>query len=353
MDAEPINMLIGQAMQEGMFPGAAISIGDKNGEIFRGYYGWRSFYPVKLPMDPDTLFDLASLTKIISTTMVALVLVGAGKLNLSDKLGKFFDTQADKQSITIRQLMTHTSGLPAHVPIYNLASAPEDTCRLILDLNLGPDTNVVYSCLGYILLGKICEMVGGTTIDKLAQHYVFEPLGLQTATYNPCTKTNTFAATEYCNVRKEWLSGVVHDENARFIGGVSGNAGVFADINDCGILAMMFANKGSLNGKTVVPQDLFEEAIKNHTLHCDEGRGLGFAVKGRAPVSCGSIFPVGSYGHTGFTGTSIWIDAETSQYVVFLTNRVHPTRDDNRLAAFRSVLHDCCAKEYRRDPLWP
>ena len=343
MNTVALDQLINQAIQEGIFPGAAVSVGDKSGEFYRAYYGWRSFFPARLLMEPGTVFDLASLTKIVSTTMVALALVDAGKINLCDNIGQFFDAPEGKRGITIHQLMTHTSDLPAHVPIYNLASTPEDTFSLILKLSPGTDTKVVYSCLGYILLGKICETVAGKTLDKLAHQYVFEPLGLKTAAYNPCAKTHSFAATEYCNVREEWLCGTVHDENARFMGGVSGNAGVFADINDCAVLARMFANKGTLNGKTIVSQDLFELAIQNHTTHCDEGRGLGFAVKSRAPVSCGRFFPVGSYGHTGFTGTSIWINAETSQYVVFLTNRVHPTRDDNRLAAFRSVLHDCCA----------
>ena len=344
--AESTDRLITQAMQDGMFPGAAISIGDKNGELYRATYGNRSLYPEKLPMQPDTLFDLASLTKILSTTMVTLALVETGKLNLSDKLNQFYDTPADKQDITIHQLMTHTSSLPAHIPIYNLAPTPKQAIGTILNQPLGANTNVVYSCLGFILLGKICEIVGGSTLDNLAQKYVFEPLGLKTATYCPCTKNHNFAATEFCEIRDEWLSGIVHDENARFIGGVSGNAGLFADINDCATLAIMLADKGSLNNKTIISQSIFETAIQNHTPHCDEGRGLGFAVKGRAPVSCGSIFPVGSYGHTGFTGTSIWVNAETSQYVVFLTNRVHPTRDDNRLAAFRSVLHDSCARVY-------
>ncbi|MCL2405564.1 MAG: beta-lactamase family protein [Defluviitaleaceae bacterium] len=340
------NALINQAIQDGMFPGAAISVGDKNGELFRATYGQRCLYPQQLPAEPDTLFDLASLTKIISTTMVALVLVDMGKLKLSDKLSQFYDTPACKQDITIHQLMTHTSGLPAHVPLYKLSPTPQHVYSTILNQPLKPDGDVVYSCLGYILLGKICEIIGGATLDKLAHRYIFAPLGLQTIAYNPCAKTHTFAATEYCNISEMWLSGIVHDENARFMGGVSGNAGLFADINDCATLAIMLANKGMHNSQTIINRGLFDTAIHNHTTHCSEGRGLGFVIKGHTPVSCGDIFPVGSYGHTGFTGTSIWVNAETSQYVVFLTNRVHPTREDNRLAAFRGLLHDCCAKEY-------
>ncbi|MCL2287558.1 MAG: beta-lactamase family protein, partial [Firmicutes bacterium] len=285
-----------------------------------------ALYPEKLLMEENTLFDLASLTKIISTTMVALALIEAEKLSPDDTLDKFFNLPDDKRQITIRHLMTHVSGLAAHIPLYNLAKSPVDVYDVILSqpLQTQPGTNVVYSCLGFILLGKICEMVGDAGLDELASRFVFRPLGLKNIGYNPAAMSSTFAATEYCPELQEWLCGTVHDENARFMGGVSGNAGLFADIGDCAAVATMFANKG----KGVISQYLFEEAIKNHTAHFDEGRGLGFAVKNEPNL----------YGHTGFTGTSIWVNAETGLYVVFLTNRVHPTRDDNRLTAFRDVL---------------
>jgi len=339
--------MINQAIADGVFPGAAISIGDKNGEIYRNFYGFRALEPDKIPMEANTVFDLASLTKIVSTTMVALCFMDVQGLKTDDTLGMFFDAPEDKKDITIRQIMTHTSGLPAHAPLYELCTNPSDVHRTILEMPLlaPPGTNVVYSCLGFILLGKICEIVGNAPLDELVRRFVFEPLGLTATVYKPAG--DNFAVTEYCETYGGWLSGVVHDENARFMGGVSGNAGIFADINDCSIITAMFANKGKWNGKTIVSQNIFEQAIQNLTNHCNEGRGLGFAVKGRAPVSCGTIFPEGSYGHTGFTGTSMWVDAETSQYVVFLTNRVHPTRDNNLLIPFRGKLHDACAKAYK------
>lgn len=347
MDTSGIDKLINQAMFDGAFPGAAISIGDKNGEIYRKVYGVRTIEPLPETMEEDTIFDLASITKVVSTTMVALCYMDVQGLKEDDTLDMFFDAPADKAGITIKQIMTHTSGLPAHAPLYDICSAPSSVCRTILKMPLlaPPGQNVVYSCLGYILLGAICEIVGGASLDELANRFVFEPLGLKNTTYKP--KGTNFATTEYCQKAKTWLNGVVHDENARFLGGVSGNAGVFSNIGDSAVLAAMFANKGKWGGKTIVSQSVFERAVQDLTTHCEEGRGLGFAVKGRAAVSCGSIFPAGSYGHTGFTGTSMWVDAETSQYVVFLTNRVHPTRENNKLGPFRSILHDCCAKAYR------
>jgi len=348
-DSEAIEKLIYYGMEEGIYPGAAISIGDKSGELFRKTYGFRQIYPEKKLMEPDTLFDIASLTKVVSTTIITLKLIQEGKLSLSDTLDKFFETPDSKKEITIHQLMTHISGLPAHVRLDYLVKNPNDVCSCILDLDLiaPPGKNVVYSCLGFILLGKICEMLGGKTIDKLANDWVFAPMGLKSAAYNP-DKNNTFAVTEIDEYTGAWLDGVVHDENARFLSGISGNAGVFANIADVAKLSIMLANKGKIGNGTIISTELFEEAIKNHTTHCDEGRGLGFAVKGNMPVSCGDIFPKGSYGHTGFTGTSIWIDRETSQYVTFLTNRVHPTRENSKLVLFRREIHDCCARAYRK-----
>ena len=346
INTKPIDELMNKGINEEIFPGAAVSIGDKNGEFFRKTYGFRQIVAQKKPMEANTLFDIASITKLI-TSLVALKLIQDGKLNLDDTLGKFFDTPADKAGITITQLMTHTSGLPAHEHVYNLVKEPSEAFDFILGLDLldKPGKAVVYSCLGYILLGRICEILGCDSIDNLAKKWVFEPLGLKSAAYNP-DKKHTFAVTEFDTEANVWLEGVVHDENARFLKGISGNAGVFANIEDMATIAMMLANKGSLGDVTIIKKDLFEEAIKNLTPHCPEGRGLGFEVKSSVLISCGSEFPAGSYGHTGFTGTSLWVDVESGLYVVFMSNRVHPTRDNVKHIPFRRELHDLCAREY-------
>ncbi|MCL2216254.1 MAG: beta-lactamase family protein [Defluviitaleaceae bacterium] len=330
-----IENLIRRGLDDGVFPGAAIAIGDKNGEMFRSVYGFRQIKPEKKPLEPDTVFDIASLTKIISS-IVALRLVQEEKLRLADTLDKFFDIPASK--ITIYHLMTHTSGLPAHAPLWQMTKHPGDVIPLILGMELQnpPGLAVEYSCLGYILLGKICEMLGGNTLDKLSRDWIFAPLGLKSAAYNP--ERGTFAVTEF-DVEAGWLDGVVHDENARFIGGVSGNAGVFADIADMSALAKMLANKGVMGNEFIIHPLVFDEAVRNHTTHCEDGRGLGFEVR--------DVLGKDSYGHTGFTGTSLWVDAETSLYVVLLTNRVHPTRENAKHIPFRRELHDLCANEYR------
>ena len=344
-----LEKLILGGLSEGVYPGAAISVGDKNGELFRGVYGNRQTNPEKKPLLEDTLFDLASLTKILATTFAALKLIENGKLSLNDRLGKFFETPAGKREINIAHLMTHTSGLPAHVLLESLTPNPDEVCGCILGLDLlaGPGENVVYSCLGFILLGKICEKLSGKDLSTLAREWVYEPLGLGSVCYRPSAELS-FAATEYNERLGKCLEGVVHDENARFLGGVSGNAGLFSDIADVAKLCTMLSNRG----KGIVPTELFDEAVKNHTPHVSEGRGLGFAVKNSMPISCGNFFPKGSYGHTGFTGTSIWVNIETTQYVALLTNRVHPTRENDKLVSFRSKVHDCCAEGYLQ-PLLP
>jgi len=346
LNTKNIDELIKKGLADKVFPGAAILIGDKNGELFRATYGLRQLIPHELPMEDDTLFDVASLTKLF-TSLVALKLIQDKKLSLCDTLGKFFDAPADKADITIKHLMTHTSGIAAHEHVYNLVEKPSGAVDFILNMELldVPDKAVVYSCLGYILLGKICEKLGGDTIDNLAKKWIFEPMELESTAYNP-DKNHTFAATEFDAQTDAWLCGVVHDENARFLEGISGNAGVFANIEDMARFAMMLANKGSIGDKVIIENDLFEDAIKNLTPHCPEGRGLGFEIKSGVLISCGSNFSVGSYGHTGFTGTSLWVDVETGLYIVFLTNRVHPTRENVKHIPFRRELHDLCAAEY-------
>ena len=348
LNIKNIDDLINRGLEEKIFPGAAISMGDKNGELFRGTYGFRQLFSHKLPMVSDTLFDIASLTKLV-TSLITLRLIQDGKLNLSDTLSKFFDVPKDKTEITITHLMTHTSGIPAHEHVYNFVKKPSDAPGFILGMELldAPGKVVVYSCLGYILLGKICEMLGGDTLDKLAKKWIFDPLNIKSAAYNP-DKRHTFAATELNPDTGEWLVGTVHDENARFLEGISGNAGIFANIDDMVSLAIMLANKGSAGEKVIIRRELFEEAVKNLTPHCPEGRGLGFEIKSDVLISCGNVFSKGSYGHTGFTGTSLWVDSETSQYVVLLTNRVHPTRDNVAHLPFRREVHDLCAAEYRK-----
>jgi CubicO group peptidase (beta-lactamase class C family) len=245
--------------------------------------------------------------------------------------------------------MTHTSGLPAHVDLWTRPGITPETAAaeiLRLDLLYAPGSEVTYSCLGYILMMKICEAIGGKSLDILAREMVLKPLGMNSTFYNPADKSNV-ASTEFSPEINAYKKGIVHDENAWFLGGVSGNAGLFSTVADCSVYAVMLANRGAFDGREFINRDLFNEAVRNHTTGLEEGRGLGFVVKAGLPSSAGSIMPDGSYGHTGYTGTSVWVDCETAQYVVFLTNRVHPTRENALLVQYRKEVNDACVRDYR------
>ena len=341
-----VDEVILAGLEEKVYPGAAVAIGNRDGEIYRNFYGNRQLVPETKPIFEDTRFDIASLTKLVSS-VVALKLIESGKLSLTDTLDKFFEVPEDKVDINIQHLMTHTSGLPSHLMLQDLIRNPEDAVHCILNEKEAgkPGVKVDYSCMGYILLGKICEKVSDETLDALVSKFITAPMDLKSMTYNP-KQEGTFAVTEFDQLNNEWLEGVVHDENARFLGGVSANAGIFANISDMSKLALMFANKGRFNDKEIVGFDIFELAIKNLTPFSDDGRGLGFEIKSKERVSCSDYFSIGSYGHTGFTGTSLWVDSETSLYVVLLSNRVHPTRDNVLHIPFRRRLHDLCANLY-------
>lgn len=339
-----------QGIEEGAFPGAALSVGDKDGEKFCVHKGFSALYPEKVKMTEDTLFDLASLSKIMATTMIALKLIESGELNLYGKIGDYFEATADKKDITIYKLLTHTGGMPPSTRVEEMASKPEEIFDTILGLEFAPQTEALYTCLGYIILGRICELVKGRSLAALADEMVFKPLGLKNTLYNPDISKYNIVKTEYKEEYNNYLHGIVHDSKARFLNGVAGNAGVFSNAEDCGIFATMLANKGIFDGKEFINRDLFNESIKNHTGHLSqssESRGFGFLLKDGNPSPAGDVFPIGSYGHTGFSGTSIWVDADTAQYIVLLTNRIHPSRDNMKIREFRTKLHTICAEEYR------
>jgi CubicO group peptidase (beta-lactamase class C family) len=332
--------LIHEAIGRGFFPSACLEIGNKTGRIFRHWEGNRSVYPVVEPVEEDTLFDMASVTKILSPTMVALRFVEEGLLCLSDYVGDFFDAPEDKKEITIFNLLTHTSGIAPYVSIVDKAPSPEKAVETILNLELAfpVGQDVGYSCLGFIVLGKILELVGGATLDILSRKYVFEPLEMKNTTFRP--EGDNIAATDFNRQKGTSSVGVVNDHNSRFLGGIAGNAGVFSNLDDLSNFAMMLANMGSYKGRQYLSSRTFAKAIRNWTPHFDQARGLGFLLTDTRINPPGELFSTGSYGHTGYTGTSVLVDKDTGLYVIFLTNRVHSEKIDDRILRFRRVLHN-------------
>lgn len=336
MNTQELSPLLRRGVLYGAYPGYAAAAGRGKDIYFYEYGGSRSLFPEKKPVTEDTLFDMASLSKLMGTAMACLRMAEEGKISVEDKISKHLENCCGKDGITVAHLMTHTSGLPAYLPLYK-----EPDPSRVIDYILSPDlvyptgSKTVYSCMGYILLGKILENIEGKPLDKIVYEKVFTPLGMKNSFYNP-PKERICAATEKDIFTGEIVCGKVHDENARYLGGVSGNAGIFCTLED----TVKFAQMLSLRGRGYLSASLFEYAVTDRTPEYSESRGLGFQLYGGKPFPGGSKMSIGSYGHTGFTGTSIYVDNATGVYGVLLTNRVHPTRKNNMHSIFRRDFYD-------------
>ena len=324
MDINQLQSLLQRGLDEGAYTCYAAAIGCKDEIFLRSFGGKRAILPQEAEMTEDVLFDMASLSKLIGTTMAALKLIECGKLRLDNKMSDFFDDCHGKENTTVFQLMTHTSGIKAHFPLWLRGIDPSDAEKEILREPFGytPESNAVYTCMGYILLGRILERIENEPLDKIVQKYVFDPLGMKNSFYNP-PSNKACAATEKSAATGEIICGSVHDENADFLNGISGNAGVFCSLDDCIIFAKMISN----GAKGYLPEELFKAAIHGYTPQFEENRGLGFNIVGNR------------YGHTGFTGTAIYVGRDSGVFAILLTNRVHPTRNNGKLFPIRNEWH--------------
>ena len=336
--------LIEEALKNKYFPSAALAIGAGDKVLLKKVWGDTCIENPKEKITPDTLYDMASVSKVIGASMVAFQLIQNGKLCLDDTVEKFFEAPEDKHGITILNLMTHTSGIAAHFFLSDYTDDPADAAKVILNHPLAAKTGsqTIYSCMGFILLGKILEKIENSTLDTLAQKYVFVPLGMTHTTYHP---QSAAACTEFNPSTQKYLCGTVHDENARFLNGVSGNAGVFSTLDDMVHFSSMLACSGLHNGKIYLSRPMLAAAVHNYTAGLSDNRGLGFDLMDDHSF-LGSLFSPGAFGHNGFTGTSIAIDPESQLFVVLLTNRVHPTRENNNIVRFRRLFHNSVATEY-------
>ncbi|MBQ4090199.1 MAG: beta-lactamase family protein [Clostridia bacterium] len=333
--AKLIDRLIENGINDGAFPSAVAAVGLKE-ELLACTWRGNTRIDGGTPVNEYTLYDMASLTKILAPTMIALRAIEEGLLTLDDTVGRFFDAPDDKKDITVRMLMTHTSGVTPAFDLSSESSGPDDAVRAILahPLDGVPGDMPRYSCMGYILFAKMLEKLYGKKLDTLANDMVFAPLGMNHTGYLP-NDTNV-AATELNRRTGELIQGIVHDENARFMGGVSGNAGVFSDLEDM----IKFTEMLAMGGKDYLSANTLRVAIRNRTPGFDVHRGLGFHLGGTTQNYLGDLLPPESFGHTGFTGTSIAVDPTTGFYVILMTNRVHPTRDNLKLMRFRRAFHN-------------
>jgi uncharacterized protein YbbC (DUF1343 family)/CubicO group peptidase (beta-lactamase class C family) len=320
------------ALERGQLPGAVVLITHRGKVIFRRAYGWRSKEPVPTLMGTDTVFDLASLTKPIVTATAIFLLLQEGKLRLTDLVARHLPafTGGRRGRVTVEHLLLHTSGLIADNPVADYRDGRRKALERIYHLTpqSEPGTRFVYSDLNYILLGEIVERLGGQPLDRFARQRIFEPLGMNETTFNPQGKLRERAApTERAGGR--WLAGEVHDPRARLLGGVAGHAGLFSTADDLAVYAQMLLDGGEYRGRRL----LAPETVKLMTTPRAVPGGLrtyGWDVDTKFSKNRGTLFPRSKgFGHTGFTGTSIWIDPGSRTAVIFLSNRLHPDGKGN------------------------
>ena len=335
---DAIEPLVREAMAEKKLPGAVVLVGRRDRILYQKAFGYRALVPAPEPMTLETIFDIASLTKVVATTTSVMILVEQGKIRLSDRVATYIPgfERYGKADITIRHLLTHVSGLRPDVDLAETWVGAEKAIALAIEEVPAsrPGEKFVYSDINFFLLGDIVRRVSGMALERFARERIFDPLGMKDTTFNPhASLLPRIAPSESCT-RYGWpcpgldmtmLRGVVHDPTARRMGGVAGHAGLFSTAADLAIFCRMLLNGGTYDGARVLSPLSVEKMTSPATPELEPNtRGLGWDIDSAFSSNRGELLPIGSYGHTGFTGTSIWIDPATELFVVFLSNRVHP-----------------------------
>lgn len=339
-----VDKLMEKAVQDSVFPGAALMIINSNNIVYNKAFGKFTYSSDSKKVVPNTVFDLASVTKVIATTTAAMICYDKGLFALDDKVIKYIPefNNNSKDAVTIRHLLLHNSGLPSFKPFYKNYSTAKEVISDIFNssLNSKPGTKYVYSDLGMITMGKIIERVSGMSLDKFCSKEIFSQLGMTNTFFNPSTEVKCLIPPTENDTywRNRLLQGEVHDEASSLLNGVAGHAGLFSNTKDIAILLQMLMQNGFYQGKQFIRRGTVELFTRKHS---DDGfRALGWGIKGDNFSSAGSLFSNKSFGHTGYTGTSVWVDPENNTIVILLSNRVHPSRENNKLSKFRPKLHD-------------
>ncbi len=336
MDAERLARIddaLRDALKGGKLPGAVVLVARRGKVVWRKAYGLRVVAGAGRPASPaeeamtlDTVFDLASLTKPLATAASAMVLVEQGKLRLTDRVAEHLPAfgASGKDQITVEQLLLHVSGLEADNALGDYADGPAKALERIYQLKpkAAPSSRFTYSDVGFIVLGKLVERLGGKPLDQYAREHVFEPLGLKETGFRPGAELRQRAApTEQRDGR--WLRGEVHDPRAARLAGVAGDAGLFSTADEVAVLAQAFLGQGEVGGKRILRAETVRQMTTPRKVPGGL-RALGWDVQTAYSANKGTLFGPTSFGHTGFTGTSVWIDPVSQTLVVFLSNRVHP-----------------------------
>ena len=339
-----VDQIMNSAVAHGTIPGGVVLVGHDGQVVYRKAFGMRSLEPRKESMTVDTIFDVASMTKCIATATSAMTLVQEGKLRLNDPVAAYLPEFAKngKENITIRQLLTHFSGLQEDLDLKTAWKGRDAAYRLAMDTQpiFPPGTRFLYSDINFETLGFVVEKVSGLSLDEYAENNIFKPLAMNTTRFLPPPQWRPrIAPTEY-DENHQMLRGTVHDPTARRMGGVAGHAGLFSTADDLAKFAQdMLTGFQVLSALTVEKMSTPQQPPTAAVL-----RGLGWDIDSPFSSNRGEFFPVGSFGHTGFTGTSIWIDPVTHSYVIVLTNAVHPRGDNSKVVSLRSRIASAVAQ---------
>ena len=340
-----MDAVIAAAIEKRELPGAVVLVARHGKIVWRKAYGARAIEPQREAMTLDTIFDLASLTKVVATTTSIMMLIEEGKIRLSDPVVQFIPEMKGegRDAITIEHLMTHVSGFAPDFDLRERWTGYDEAIKHLFrePLRTSPGTRFVYSDLNYIALGEVVHRVSGMMLDEFARRNIFVPLGMRDTGFNPNPSLRArIAPTEKrrgqmnylgdsgANAGAEgdqWLRGQVHDPTSFRMGGVAGHAGLFSTANDLAIFCQMLLNGGIYNGARILsPMAIATMTRPRAVSESGAARGLGWDLATTFSSNKGDLFPLGSFGHTGFTGTSIWIDPASDSFLIFLSNRVHP-----------------------------
>lgn len=321
-----IDSVVTEGLKIGRMPGCVVLIGRHGKVVFEKAYGQRATAPAPEPMTVDTIFDMASITKPMATATSIMLLIERGDIRLRDKVSYYIPEFArnGKQDVTIYQLLTHQSGFIPDNPDSDYVNGPEMAFQRIYNLTptATPGTKFIYSDVGFIVLGELVHQLTGKNVHEFSREQIFQRLKMQDTSYLPPQEwTNRIAPTE--QRKGKWLRGQVHDPRAEYLGGVAGHAGLFSTAQDVAIYAQMMLNRGSYQGVRILsPRGVavMTDAYKSGT----SVRGLGWDKQSTFSTNRGELFTDQAFGHSGFTGTSLWIDPGLDLFVIVLSNRVHP-----------------------------
>ncbi len=354
-----IDDAVAAEIAKNQLPGAVVAVGRQGKIVWRRAYGNRALQPAPEPMTADTIFDLASLTKVVATATSVMILVERGKVRLGDAVARYIPefAAAGKRNITIEQLLTHRSGLIPDNEVKDYEAGPAKAMENIWALApiAEAGSRFIYSDVNFIVLGELVHRMSGQTLDRFAAENIFSPLGMADTGFKPDAGLRARIAPtekrggsvtvpstgEKSGGTEHWMRGEVHDPRSYLLGGVAGHAGLFSTADDLSKYCQMILNGGEYRGVRILSplgvQRMSEARVSGGNASDGQSRGLGFDVTTTFSANRGDLFPIGSFGHTGFTGTSIWIDPSSETFVVFLSNRVHPRLDPRQPADVGSL----------------